>query len=362
MKILITGGHLTPALAIIEKLKKEDVFYVGRKYTFEGEKAVSLEYQQIEKLGISFFELRTGRLQRKITKHTLISLFKLPPGFLRAYKIITQVKPDVVLTFGSYISVPVGVVAKLMGIPLVIHEQTLEAGLANRILSKFADKICISFKSSEKYFPKDKCILTGNPIREAVIAQKNTAPENNLLYISGGSGGSHVVNVLVEQVLEKLLRKFSIIHQTGDSKQYNDFERLSQLKKNLDKDLSDKYTVIKFLDTDSAARTIARANLVIGRSGINTVTELIFLNKPALLIPLSFSQKNEQLKNAQFLQSLGLAKVCVQEGLTADKFYESIQDVAENLKDYKLKQPILINNPSEKILEVLTSVCKKKTD
>jgi UDP-N-acetylglucosamine--N-acetylmuramyl-(pentapeptide) pyrophosphoryl-undecaprenol N-acetylglucosamine transferase len=362
MKILITGGHLTPALAIIEKLKKEDVFYVSRKYTFEGEKAVSLEYQQIEKLGIPFFELRTGRLQRKITKHTLISLFKLPPGFLRAYKIIKQVKPDIVLTFGSYISVPVGIVAKLMGISLVIHEQTLEAGLANRILSKFADKICISFESSEKYFPKAKCILTGNPIREAVTRQKNTKPEKNLLYISGGSGGSHVINVLVEQVLEKLLHMFTIIHQTGDSKQYNDFDRLSQLKKSLGQDLADRYEVIKFLDADLAASTMARASFIIGRSGINTVTELIFLNKPALLIPLSFSQKNEQLKNAQFLQKLGLAKICVQEGLTADKFYENILDIFTDLKNFKLEQSILIPDSSEKILEVLTSVCKKKAD
>ena len=361
MKILITGGHLTPALAIIEKLKKEDVYYVGRKYTFEGEKAISLEYQQITKLGIPFFELKTGRLQRRITKHTLVSLFKLPAGFLEAAKILKNTKPDVVLAFGSYVSVPVGIVAKFLSIPLVIHEQTLEAGLSNKILSKFADKICISWKSSEKYFPKAKIILTGNPIRKELMDLRKIKPEENLLYISGGSSGSHVINVLVEGVLEKLLKKFNIIHQTGDSKTYNDFDRLTSIKNNFDKKLSGNYTIAKFLDTKDAARIMARASLVVGRSGVNTVTELIFLEKPSFLIPLSFGQKQEQLKNAIFLKELGLSEFSLQESLTSQSFYENILLSMNNLDKFRLKEKVLIDNSAEKIINILQDVCKQKT-
>ena len=153
MKVAIVGGHLSPALAVAEKLKDQEVFYIGRKYTFEGDMGISLESQEMEKLNVPFFDLKTARLQRKFTKHTLPSLLKFPAGFIQAYKILIKIKPDVVLGFGGYLFLPVALAAKLLKIPVVVHEQTLEAGFTNKFVSKFAKKICLSWESSKKYFP-----------------------------------------------------------------------------------------------------------------------------------------------------------------------------------------------------------------
>src|SRR3990167_6775375 len=170
MKIVIIGGHLTPALSVIEALPKDaQILYIGRKYSLEGDKALSLEYQAITKKGIPFSAIKTGRLQRRITRYTLPSLVKIPYGFGQSLTILRRFKPNVVVGFGGYVSLPVILAAKTLKIPIVIHEQTLEAGFTNKIVAGFADKICISFESSHKYFPKEKTVLTGNPIRRTLI-------------------------------------------------------------------------------------------------------------------------------------------------------------------------------------------------
>src|SRR5436305_1641956 len=132
MKLLIVaggGGHFAPALAVIEKLPKEiEILVVGRKYVFEGDRTLSLEYQTATKLRIPFKTLTTGRLQRKFTRYTFNSLLKIPIGLSQATNILTKFKPDAVLSFGGYISVPVTLAASILRIPLVLHEQTLEAG------------------------------------------------------------------------------------------------------------------------------------------------------------------------------------------------------------------------------------------
>ena len=161
MRIVIVGGHLSPALAVIEKLKAEEVFYIGRKHAFEGDKAISAEYQEVEKLNIPFFTLNTGRLQRKFSKHTMPSLIKIPFGFVRSFAILKKIRPDVVLGFGSYMFLPVALASKLLNIPVIVHEQTLEAGVTNKLVAKFAKKVCISWESSKDYFPKEK-INTNN--------------------------------------------------------------------------------------------------------------------------------------------------------------------------------------------------------
>src|SRR3989344_6654527 len=167
MKIAITGGHLSPALSVIEKLSKEDVvLFVGRKHVFEGDKGLSFEYKTITSLNIPFVELTTGRLQRKFTAHTLFSIVKIPYGLAQSFLILRKFKPDVVLGFGGYLSVPVVIAAHILRIPAIIHEQTQDAGLANRMLANYADRICISWETSAKYFPRGKTIFTGNPIRK----------------------------------------------------------------------------------------------------------------------------------------------------------------------------------------------------
>jgi UDP-N-acetylglucosamine--N-acetylmuramyl-(pentapeptide) pyrophosphoryl-undecaprenol N-acetylglucosamine transferase len=357
MKVVIVGGHLSPALAVIEKLKNEDVFYIGRKHTFEGDKAISLESQEVEKLNIPFFDLNTARLQRKFTKHTLPSLLKFPIGFIQSYKILSKIKPDVVLGFGGYLFLPVALSAAFLKIPVVIHEQTLEAGFTNKLVAKFAKKICVSWRSSEKYFSKEKVVLTGNPIRQEIISAKNIQNEKNktpIIYLTGGSAGAHALNLLVEKTLDEFLEKCILIHQTGGSEVYKDFERLEKQK-------SERYECQKFLTAKEAAMVMNKADLVVGRSGINTVTELIYLQKPAFLIPLPVGQKNEQLKNAKFIKSLGLGEFVQQHLLTPDLFVSAIFSMLNNITNYRLKEEILIEDAAEKIVEVLKNVTEKKT-
>lgn len=363
MKVVIIGGHLSPALSVVQKLKKENVFYIGRKHTFEGDDANSLEHEEIVELGIPFYEIRTARLQRKITRYTFLSLTKFPIGFYQSIKILKEIKPDMVLGFGGYVQIPVVLAAYMLKIPVVIHEQTLGAGFANRTASHFAKRVCISWESSSPFFKKEKTVLTGNPVKEEIIKAKEKRVKNivPVIYVTGGSTGSHSINNLIEKSLPKLLEKYIIIHQTGDSRKYKDFDKLKDLKSNLTKNLSEKYEIKKFLNSSQASVAMSKADLVIGRSGINTVTELIYLKKPSFLIPLPFGQRNEQLKNAEFLKSLGLCEFIEQESLSENLFISVVNSMIENINNYKLKKEVLLENPAEKIVEVLKDVSRKKT-
>lgn len=372
MKLLIVaggGGHFAPALAIIEKLPKEwDLLVVGRKYVFEGDQSLSLEYQTAKKLNIPYQPLTTGRLQRKFTRYTINSLLKIPIGLSQATSIITKFKPDVVLSFGGYVSVPITLASSILRIPLVIHEQTLEAGISNRLAAKFARRICISWEESRKFFPNNKTILTGNPLRkefEMGDLRTDKFKKNHPLseegeptiYITGGSSGSHAINVLIEGCVTKLLQKYNIIHQAGESSQYKDFERLSEFRDSMPLELKSGYKLVKFIEPSKVADFLNKADLVISRSGMNTVTELIYFGKPSILIPLPYGQHQEQLKNALFMKKLGLAEIAKQSELTPEKLYLKIAEVFDNIDKYKshaIESKKLIDiNAADKIINVV---------
>ena len=354
MRITIVGGHLSPALAVIENLPKDtEVLFIGRKYVFEGDKTLSLEYRTINKQKIPFAEISTGRWQRKFTRFTIASLFKIPYGFIQSFIILRKFKPDVFLGFGGYLSLPLGLAAFILRIPIVIHEQTLEAGITNRILSIFAKKICISWETSFKYFPKDKTVFTGNPIRKFSLSSRlkwrdlsqqtllkeiprQARNDTPVIYITGGSSGSHFINTLVEGCIRQLLEKFNVFHQTGDAQKYHDFDRLQNFRESLPFALKARYAITKFVEPENIGSVIKVADLVVSRAGINTITELIFFKKPSLLIPIPFSQRNEQVKNALFLKSLGLAEVFYQDALDSKKFLRFIEEMFNNKSRYKI--------------------------
>src|SRR5258708_10858775 len=179
MKLLIVsgvGGHFAPALSLIEALPEGwEYLLVGRKYAFEADKTLSLEYQVAEQKNLPFRAIMSGRLQRRFSRQTIPSLLKIPVGFIQAVKLIREYKPDVIMSFGGYVALPIAQAGRLLHIPIVIHEQTLGAGLANRMVGQFAKKICLSWEQSEQFFPREKIVLTGNPIRKEFlehIAQK----------------------------------------------------------------------------------------------------------------------------------------------------------------------------------------------
>ncbi len=405
MKLVIVGGHLSPALAVIEALPKStQILFIGRKYGLEGDKAHSLEYQKITSLKIPFVDLPTGRVQRKFTRNTIPSLFKLPVGFYNAWRVLKDFKPDIVVCFGGYVQIPVAFAAFSMEVPIITHEQTRKAGLANRIIAPLAKRICISWEESSKYFPKSKTVLTGIPIRREFF--KNTkakippTPFNKgggkmftpirkggeeeffnegniqrfpsllkrgqgrfLIYITGGSSGAHAINMLIEGCIEKLLTKFNVIHQAGDAKEYGDFERLDKIRKSLPKELQERYKLVKFIDPEVIARIMTGADVVVTRSGANTIAELIYLGKPCILIPLPHGQANEQLENAKFLQSLGIAKILIQENLTSEILYSQVVEFVAKLDSTKGMsndaRKFIKYNASEKIVKIISSFASK---
>lgn len=361
MKLIITGGHLSPLLSIIDVLPKDiEVLVIGRKHALEGDSAFSLEYQTLKNKKIPFRSITAARLQRKFTSRTFFSLLKFPFGLWQSFLILKKFKPNVVLTFGGYISLPVVFSAFVLCIPVVIHEQTLEAGLANRISSFFAKKVCISWESSKKFFPRKKTILTGNPIRKFLIFQFSNREHLPIIYITGGSLGSHSINVLVEDCLKKLLEKYIIFHQVGDAKEYLDYDRLFKLKNSFEKKLQERYLLTKFVIPDEVGTILQKADLVISRSGINTVSELIFFKKLCLLIPLPYSQNNEQIKNALFLKGLGFGEVVSQKELTPEKLFGLIQSMIENKDLYQKKieeaKFSIRKDAASKIIEILKEV------
>ncbi len=326
----MTGAHFTTALAVIEELKKYknlQIIYVGRKTTREGDPSQSVESQVLPKLGVKFIPIIAGRLQRTFTIYTIPALLKIPIGLVQAWWIILQEKPDVVLSFGGYVAVPIVVVSWFFSIPIIIHDQTLVSGLANKISSFFADKVAIAF-SENKSFGKEKVVLTGNPIRgeikqaASMMREKGGLPR---ILITGGNQGSHVINLAVEESLEKLTKIATIIHLTGDSK-FKDFERLKARS-------CDKYEVKKFIE--EMGQVMVQSDLVVSRAGINTLTELAFLEKPALLIPVPYLYQDEQQKNALFFKAIGMVKVLPQSKLSPETLYKNIQDMIKNLDQYK---------------------------
>lgn len=373
MKIVIIGGHLSPALSVIEALPRDAVvLFIGRKYALEGDSALSLEYRTITELKIPFVGLNTGRLQRKFTKFTAFSLLKFPFGIIKSLFILIIFRPDVAVGFGGYVSVPVILCAFILRIPVVIHEQTMEAGFANKLVCRFAKKICISWNSSRKYFPKNKIIFTGNPIRKFTTSSSQFCNAESIfgnklpiIYVTGGSSGSHAINILIEGILKNLLELYNVVHQAGDAHEYDDFERLSKLKNSLPENIRNRYMLEKFIEPSEVGDLMSASSLIISRSGMNTITELLYFEKPALLIPLPFSQNHEQLKNAKLLEKFGLGIVIQQNELNSQKLLQAIMSAIKNIKNYKINENELINLPgkhaAQNIVKVINYVATYKT-
>jgi len=278
MKVLITGAHFTPAVAVVEELKKNKntkIVYVGRATTQEGDPSPSVESQILPQIGVKFIPTTSGRLQRSFTIYTIPSLFKIPIGFLQALWIIVRERPDVILSFGGYVAMPMVFAGWLFSIPIIVHEQTLVSGLANKLSAFFADKTAISFPNKKL---NEKTILTGNPLRKDILDKgvKLTHPKGGIfdvakkeklpvILITGGNQGSHTINLAVEKALSKLKKITCIIHVTGDSK-FRDFERLEKYQ-------DDHYLVEKWSGSEWGA-VLPRVDLVVSRAGINTLSEM----------------------------------------------------------------------------------------
>lgn len=341
MKLLVTGGHISPALACIDEIsKKEDleIVFVGRKHNNEREKTTSMEFAEITSRNIKFINLTAGRVTRLLNLRSFLNWFNFPIGFFQSLIVLKKEKPDAILTFGGYIALPIAIVGNFLGIPVYIHEQTVHPGSTNRVLGNVAKKIFLAFDEAKKYFPPQKVIVVGNPIRKQVfeIINKPFSIDEKLpvIYVTGGSLGSHSVSMLIEPIIMKLLEKYIVIHQAGNVAQYNDFSRLTEMRINLPEKLQKRYFLRSHFQTHEIGYIYSQADLVIGRSGANTFSELVSLKKPSILIPLPWSANGEQQKQAEILKNSGAAEIFDQSGKSSDLLI-LIEKMIKDLEKYR---------------------------
>ena len=338
MKVAICGGHLTPALAIISELKKQNVdniVFIGRSKAMEGDPSPSAESVVISNLGLKFYAIPVGRLQRRFTRYTIPSLLKAPLGVAAALMILSQERPDLVISFGSYVALPVVLAAWVLGIPSITHEQTVKGGLANKIISYFAKKIALSWPDSLELFPREKCVVTGNPIRGEILNLKKKRTSRPAIFITGGNQGAHSVNEAVLEIIEPLLEKYEVFHQTGGAERYHDYEMITARVATLAQRLQRRYVAAKWLNSTDVAEVYAKTTLLVGRSGANTVSEVAALGIPSLFIPLPWAGGGEQDKNARMLENLGAAIVLPQDRLTPMRLLSAINAMINDLPKYR---------------------------
>lgn len=349
-KIVITGGHLTPAVAMIEELRRRggwEIFFFGRKHAAEGDPSPSPESQIIAKLGIKFIPITAGRLQRRFTRWTIPSLFKIPIGLLQSFYWLQQIKPDVVFSFGGYLSVPVVFAGWILKIPSITHEQTMIKGLATSINSLFVKKVAVSWPESIGLFPKQKVVVTGNPFRKSFLSKPNEKIWKTLKYpaglplifIGGSNQGSHVINLAVSKILPKLVAFTNVFHQCGHLRSLNDFEMLSSEREKLDLVSRRRYHVRPYIQDEEIAALMQKADLVVGRAGANFLTEICFLGKPALLIPIPWLLHDEQGKNARMVKRIGLAEILPQGQLTSETLLAGIKMMLKRRDHYLATAP-----------------------
>jgi UDP-N-acetylglucosamine--N-acetylmuramyl-(pentapeptide) pyrophosphoryl-undecaprenol N-acetylglucosamine transferase len=335
-KILLTGGHAgTTAIAVVEELFRRkdkkmfsDIFWIGPKSAFEGKKVKSIESESFEVLGIKSHTIISGKLQTKFTRYTIPSIAKIPLGFLHAFYLLFKIKPDIILSFGGFSAFPVITIGKLFGIPIVIHDQTAAAGRSNRWGAIFADRIAISREQSRNYFNNKKVVLTGNPIMTQIA--EIGAPEKignpPTLFVLGGSRGSITINNNVKSILDDLLKEYTVIHQVGELA-YNEFD---SIKKSLPKKLSNNYYIYSRIDPMMIDNVYHQSDIIVGRSGANTVSEIIAIKRPSIFIPLPYTYLDEQTKNAKVAVDIGLSKIIDQENLTPELLLKEIKLTAQD--------------------------------
>lgn len=375
MKLAITGGgsggHTLPAVTIHDSFvdyfsDKDEHFesiYIGSHSGIEKDVA--------EKKNIKYFSISTGKLRRYFSFQNFTDGFLIIKGVWDAFRILLKFKPDAVFSTGGFVSVPVVIAAKLLSIPAIIHEQTSHVGLANKIASYFARKVACTFENSKKYFPENKVIQTGQPIRkELFTGSKDKAYDifdldNSLplIYITGGSQGSHKINQTIKEILPELLKHCNIIHQCGKSQGHNDDDELKEFKNTLSSDFKRRYRVQDFIHADELKHILNGTDLLIGRAGAGTVSEALALRIPSIYIPLAIAQRNEQYYNAKNLADLGGAIIILEADLKSDSLKENILNLLKNPEQLKIMKESMskssIQNASELILELIMNEIKK---
>lgn len=324
-----TGGHIYPAIAIASRLKRD---FPDARILFIGTDR-GLEKQLVPRAGFPLEKIRVKGFNRKLSLDTLVSIKEMVLGGLDSIKILMREKPDLVIGTGGYVAGPVIFFAALLGLPTIIHEQNVKPGVTNRILSRFVDKVAVSFPDSVKYFPKGKTVLTGNPVRSEIAAGDRAAALKKfglrsqlpVVLCFGGSQGAARLNEAMLYVIEKIKnsRKFQVIHVTGQ-KHYSGFTQILENKGIRIDELGHIKLKPYIYEMQDA---YAAADLVISRAGAISISEITLCGKPSILIPLPTAADRHQDYNANFLEKNGAGVVIYDRELTGEKLLRVIQEL-----------------------------------
>jgi UDP-N-acetylglucosamine--N-acetylmuramyl-(pentapeptide) pyrophosphoryl-undecaprenol N-acetylglucosamine transferase len=359
-----TGGHIFPAIAIANALKSKlpdsEFLFVGAEGRMEMEKVPAAGYM-IEGLWIS-------GLQRKLTLSNLSFPFKVMSSLRRARNILKKFKPDAVIGTGGYASGPMLRVASRAGIPTLIQEQNSYPGITNKILANRVSRICVAYDGMDKFFPKEKIVFTGNPVRQDILSLEGKRPrgleffglkqDKTTLLVVGGSLGAKAINESLEAGIGKLVEKeIQVIWQTG--KPF--FERA--------KAVAEQYKEKGVLVTEFISKMdygYAAADLVVSRAGAGAVSELCLVRKPCILVPLPTAAEDHQTKNAMSLVN-HQAALLVKD---IDAKNELVQKAIELANDMQLRNKLEMNiaglaveNSADLIAsEIISLVNRNKAD
>jgi UDP-N-acetylglucosamine--N-acetylmuramyl-(pentapeptide) pyrophosphoryl-undecaprenol N-acetylglucosamine transferase len=368
MRILFTGGgsggHIFPIIAIARDLRrlysKNDLefYYLGPKE--------ELSHILLSQEDFKIKNIFGGKIRRYFSFENFIDiLFKIPFGVLQSFFLILIINPQIVFSKGGSGSVAVAFCAKILGIPLFIHESDIVPGLSNRTSFKWAKKTFVSFPKTE-YFEPEKTILTGNPIRKELLeGDKEKAREmfsltyeKPIILFFGGSQGAQAINDFVLNTMNDLLKDFEVIHVTG-RENFKQIEAEAQIV--ADKMLVKYYHPIGFLDEEHTKHAYKAVDFIVSRSGAGSIFEIAAIGKPSILVPLPSAAADHQAKNAYAYAATGAAIVIEQDNLTKNFFMERLQyvflhpELAEKMQNEALRfsKPLAGKAIAREILEYL---------
>lgn len=337
MRVLITGGgtggHIYPALAIARGIKEKhpetEVLFVGT--------AKGLEADIVPRAGYPFRTVTVEGLTRRISFKALTTLLKTCKGCFEAFKIVRDFKPTVVVGTGGYVCGPVVLIASLLGIPALIHEQNAYPGITNKLLARFVKKVAVTFPESRKYFStKGDVVLTGLPVRpEIQTTQRDKAVralgldmDKFTVLTVGGSRGARSINKAMIRVISELANRpeIQVIHMTG----HTGFdETMAEIKTaGIDMVNSGNITVEPYLYNMDEA--LAAADLVICRAGATTIAEITVRGLPAILIPYPYASENHQEHNARAMVKNDAASMILDRDLNGQKLWDTVRELYQD--------------------------------
>lgn len=336
MKILFTGGgtagHIFPIIAVVRELRKMGVsarfFYLGPKDEFS---SLLLSQEDIAVRSVLAGKIRRYFTWQSILQNTVDVLFKMPLGFIQSFFYVLSIWPNLIFSKGGYGSVSSVITGYLLHRPIFLHESDVIPGLANRFMSKLTSHIFVSFpKAKTEYFSAEKMISVGNPIRKEILdgsaaeAKRlfRLTGEKPVILVMGGSQGAQRINDLILEILPQILTQFELIHQTGSK---NLKQVKAEAKVVIDKELGKYYHPIDFLKEIELKHAFKVAELVISRAGSGSIFEIAAEGKPSILIPLSVSAQDHQIKNAYVYSATGASLVLEEANLTPHFFLEKVK-------------------------------------